>query len=249
MGVPEGAVFEDQVAGGIALYDVSALLPVHKKKKYEERDVGGIVRIYNHHSGALGKSGYEGLLASTKYGIRDKKKKRKNGDEYIQKGWPGQPYTFWYSFEPDYDDENRIVIYRANLDVTRSYHTGKDANGHGVGVAWQGNLTKVEPSAAQIEMAEAHFPWCLDRYGLTGADYKPFSWHAEAGEFGGKTKKSCPGPHVTAFVQDYRSRLTTVLHEPDAPPVTFPEPDPELIAKPTPTPKPGRIMIPVKKAT
>jgi len=216
MTLPEGAIFEDQPAGGVAIYDVTALLPKHKKRRYEERDAGGIVRVYNHHSGALGKSGYAGLLGSTRYGISDKEKMRTirgKKRKYIQKGWPGQPYTFWYSFEPDRDEEGRIVIYRANFDATRSFHTGKDANGHGVGVAWQGNLTKQKPSDAQIEMAEAHYPWFLARYPLS--DDRPFSYHAEAGDFGGKPKPTCPGPHVKQFVRDYRERMKSVGFDED----------------------------------
>jgi hypothetical protein len=209
--VPEGAVFEVEIAGGVALYDVSNLLPKHAKLKYEKRDPAGIVRVYSHHSGALGRSGYAGLLASTKYGIRDTPKK---------KGWPGQPYTYWYAFEPDVDAEGRIVVYRCNLDATRSYHTGKDANGHGVGVAWQGNLTKQKPSDAQVEMAEAHFPWLHARHNLS--QHKPFSFHAEAGEFGGKPKPTCPGPHVTAFVQEYRSKLTTIFFKDETPVIAGP---------------------------
>ncbi len=213
MTLPTGAIFEDELAGGVALYDVTDVLPRNKKRKYKTRETSGIIRVYNHHSGALGKDGFQGAANSARYRVKDRTKKLPNGSTKLIRGWPGMPYTYWYCYEPDRDEDNRIVVYRCNADATRSYHTGKKANDHGVGNCWQGNLTVREPSNAQIEMAEAHFPWLMARHDL--ADDRPFSFHSEAGAFGGKKKPTCPGPHVTKWVSEYRDKL--IVHPEAAP--------------------------------
>lgn len=245
-GVPEGAIFEADLGGGWALYDVSDILPKNPKGGYPTREDGvgkkprylnrkrtksdiKIVRVYNHHSGAKGRDGYAGLLASVKYSIRDKKRERKNGNEYIQKGWPGAPYTFWMCVEPDIDAEGRKVIYRCNKDEVRSYHTGNAANDHGLGLAWQGNLTTIEPSKDQYEGAERLFAYLHANHEL--AKRKPFSFHAEADEFGGKKKPTCPGPHVEAFVKDYRSRLTPVFFDDEETEPVVVKPPPRAVAQ------------------
>jgi hypothetical protein len=247
--IPEGAIFEadlgnDEWGRAWALYDVSDILPVNPKGGYPDRPDGAeIIRVYNHHSGAKGKDGFAGLEASVKYSIRDKNRTKtiksgpNKGDkrEYVEKGWPGGPYTFWNCVKADKDAEGRRVIYRGNKDATRSYHTGKDANDHGVGLAWQGNLTTTKPSKDQLGGASVLFPYLHANHPLS--DHKPFSWHAEAGEFGGKTKKTCPGPHVEEFVRDYRSRLTTVFFNETETVV----PGPPLVAAAPVVPKQRRV--------
>lgn len=195
MALPDGAIFEAQVAGGIALYDVSHLLPAHPTLRYRRRDVDGIERVYTHHSGALGGSGFRGALGSARYVVTQRGRD----------GWPGAAYHFWFAHKADRDDEGRLVIYRLQPDEKRSYHTGGVANDHGLGLCWQGNLSEKLPSADQIEMAEGFYPWLLETYALTVPD--GFSFHAEASRFGGKDKASCPGPHVTAWVKRWREEM------------------------------------------
>jgi hypothetical protein len=217
-----------------ALYDVSEILPVNQKRggyptradgigtkpKYAQRKLTAadveIIRVYNHHSGAKGRDGFAGLKASVGYSTRDKKKTRvvKSGPnkgtrrEYTERGWPGGPYTFWNCVKADMDAEGRKVIYRVNKDELRTYHTGSQANDHGVGLAWQGNLTVIKPSQDQIGGATVLNAYCVVRYKLS--ENKPFSWHSESKEFGGSGKAACPGPHVEAFVGAYRDKLVHV---------------------------------------
>lgn len=195
-GLPDGAVFEAQVAGGIALYDISHILPAHPKRKYRERDVNGIERVYTHHSGALGARGYRGAVGTARYAIRETSKR---------KPWPGAAYHFWFAYHADRDLDGRLVIYRLQPDEARSYHTGEEANDHGLGLCWQGNLREKLPSADQIEMAEGFYPWLFETYSLTVPD--GFSFHSEAGKYGGKSKPTCPGPHVTAWVKRWREEM------------------------------------------
>jgi hypothetical protein len=277
--VPEGAVFEadlgnDEWGNGWALYDVSDILPVNKKRggyptrlegvgtkpKYSKKKALTaadmvIVRVYNHHSGAKGKDGFAGLEASVKYSIRDKKRTKtiKSGPnegeirEYIEKGWPGGPYTFWLCVKADRDTVGRKVIYRVNKDELRTYHTGNQANDHGLGVAWQGNLTTAKPSKDQLGGASVLFPHLHVTHPLS--DHKPFSYHSESKEFGGSGKPTCPGPHVEAFVDDYRSRLTTVFFkDDDAPPIGVVKPvvHPPAVARAPRTP-PRRNRHPLRR--
>lgn len=189
MTLPVGAKYEAEIAGGVALYDVSHLMPRHPKKKVPTREAKGIVRQYHHHSGALGAKGYEGAFNSARYVVE-------------QRGFPGAAYTYWLSYEPDIAAD-RLAIYRLNRDDAHSWHTGGKANAHGVAVCWQGNLSETNPSDAQYEMAEALIPWLIERHGMALPDC--LSWHSEAARFGGRSKKTCPGPHVSAWLESYRS--------------------------------------------
>lgn len=187
--LPRDAKLESSLSNTVALYDVSHLLK--RKVKEEKRDVSKIVRVYHHHSGADGRAGFDGLSASARYVVDSR-------------GFPGPAYTYWLAFEPDTDPAGRMVVYRCNADDIRSWHTGAKANAHGIAIAWQGNLGARKPSAAQREMAEALMAYVTARHGLT----MPLgvSYHAEADKFGGRAKASCPGPHVTAWVHEYRAR-------------------------------------------
>ena len=189
--LPPDAKFEAEIAGGVALYDVADLLPRHPTKRYRRRPVEAIVRQYHHHSGALGRPGYEGAYRSALYIVRPE-----------WRGWPGAPYHYWLSHAPDRDAQRRLAVYRLQPDAVRSYHTGARANTHGIGVCWQGDLSRTEPSPAQVEMAEALVPWLIERHELAVPD--GISWHSEAGRWGGKGKPACPGPHVERWLREYR---------------------------------------------
>lgn len=187
---PIEARLEADLGNGVALYDVSHLLKRNPAKE-ETRDDGSILRVYHHHSGALGPVGYNGLLGSVRFTANIRR-------------WPSPPYTYWLSFEPETDDDGRLVVYRCNQDSVRSYHTGFSANDHGVGIAWQGNLSRRRPSGGQRLMATQLCAWLDRRHRLSKTC--PHSFHSEAHNFGGKRKAACPGPHVTQWVRDYRSR-------------------------------------------
>jgi len=189
--VPRDAVLEAELAGGIVLLDVSHLLPVAHGKRYASRPMSGIVRQYHHHSGAMGRPGFAGALGTARYVV-------------AEHGWAGAAYHYFLSHVADRDYSDRIVVYRLQQDIVRSYHTGGDANTHGIGVCWQGNLTAVEPSSDQIEAAEALIPWLLGRHAGMQMDPCPISWHSESARWGGSGKPTCPGPHVEAWLAAYR---------------------------------------------
>jgi hypothetical protein len=195
--VPEGAVFEAELGPGVALYDVSALLKktteaIKEKQKRKDaeqkRPVSQIVRVYHHNSGAKGRDGFAGLLASARFSVE-------------HRSFPGAAYTYWLPMLPDVDGAGRFAVYRAQPDDVVSWHTGGAANRHGIAVCWQGNLTAELPSVAQYHMANELCRWLDKRHQL---DPKaPHSLHARAGTWGGKAKATCPGPHVDAWVEAY----------------------------------------------
>lgn len=192
MTLPAGAKLETMLAGGVALYDISHLLPTGSRK-YSTRDPDGIVRAYFHHSGADGAQGFDGPYNSTKYVVE-------------KRDFRGAAYHFWFPFEECKDEAGNLVVFRLNKDETRSYHTGLKANTHGLGCCFQGNLSNKLMSANQVELAEAFVPWVLENY-LLELDNTPLSYHAEAARFGGKPKPACPGPHVTKWIVDYRESM------------------------------------------
>ncbi|MEO0326790.1 MAG: peptidoglycan recognition family protein [Myxococcota bacterium] len=195
--VPKGASFEGELALGIALWDVSHLLPT-RGKGYPRRP-GTIDLFATHHSGRLGSPGFAGMHASARYStsvVRDKET-----GKIKKSGWPGFAYTFWLPFHDARDAEGRRVVYRGNPDDRRTYHTGGKANDRGVACVWQGNLTNVAPSKHQVECAEALYPWAGIRYGLTRED---FIGHSESKPFGGTGKKACPGPNVLEWLRLWR---------------------------------------------
>lgn len=198
MTFPSGAVFERELALGIALWDVSHLLPKHPKRSYDERNPELIDRAFIHHSGARGRDGFEGMLASAKYSIRDTAKKR---------GWPGFAYTFWIqdgdAETADRDPEGRLVIYRGNRDDVRSYHTGGDANTYGVAAVLQGNTTARPLSWAHEESLEALLPALPEMYPHITLG-KRLGWHSIAKTLGApKNKAACPGANAEAWLRGY----------------------------------------------
>ena len=180
------------LAPGIALYDVVQQLP-RGRGRYRHRPASAIRRIYVHHSGADNAriNGYEALHVSAVYstGVRN---------------WPGCGYHYWVSRDPDRDALSRLIVYRANYDATRSYHTGLAANGHGVGVALEGDTTRQGMTGRQERCLGALVSWLIARHSLelpTG-----LSGHWEAWRYGGKPKRSCPGRAAQAWVETRRSR-------------------------------------------
>jgi hypothetical protein len=178
---PDGALLE-AVLDGVVIYDVSHCLPQHATKRYIKRNPEDISVVFHHHSGALGRAGYEGLAASARYVVN-------------HNDWPGCSYTFWLPFVPERDSHGNIVIYRGQPDTARSFHTGGDANRVGIAVCWQGNLSTQVPSAEQYQAAEALELYVRERYGPLAV-----STHAESKLWGGSGRASCPGPNVTRWL-------------------------------------------------
>lgn len=190
---------EALLSADVALYDVVAELPLHASKRYAKRDPSAIRRIFIHKSGANGAPGFAGILGSARYFVQS----------YGGTGGPGFAYTYWISQIPDRDAEDRIVVYRGNHDHTRSWHTGGECNGVGVGVACQGAFDgegdeiEIKPSAAQLKALDALIPWLALRHGLdlSHADDEGtwcLSGHWENG------KPVCPGDALRDWVQTRR---------------------------------------------
>lgn len=190
--LPRDAVLEADLGDGVALYDVSALLPYRRQL---HRPAAKIERVYHHHTGALGREGFKGLEGSARYVV-------------MKRGFPGTAYTFWLSYEPDFDADGRLVVYRAQPDDVVSWHTG-GLNRTGVAVGWQGNLSEMPPSFAQLRAAIQLCTYLDGRYSL---DHDvPHSYHSEAARFGGRPKRSCPGSHVERWVRAWRRKSAPVL--------------------------------------
>lgn len=197
MSLPKEAKLEKVLPGGVAIYDVSHLLPEPANPRYDVRPNGiDIIRVFFHHSGAYGNDGFRGALGSVRYVIQ-------------QRNFGAPPYHFWLSYKPDVDENGNIVIYRLGKDEKRCWHTGARANDNGVGVAWQGNLSPGgtgKPSDEQYKMAEALTGWLIGRYNLELPD--GLSFHSEAKKWGArKNKRSCPGPYVEKWVKERRERV------------------------------------------
>lgn len=192
--VPPSAKLEAVISKTVAIWDVSRSLPRHDWKRWARR-TKPIVRVYSHHSGAKGASGYAGAVGTARFAITH----HTSGGT---PGWAGAAYHQWLPFEPDRDPHGRLVVYRLNPDALVCYHTG-GLNTDGFGLCWQGNLRRDKPSDAQYEMADALYPFLQRRLGVdreTG-----FSWHSEGARWpGGRSKETCPGPHVEAYVKAFR---------------------------------------------
>ena len=243
MALPAGAKLETVLPGGIAIYDVSDVLPQPKRPRFNTRPRGiKILRVFFHHSGAYGKDGFEGVRNSVRYVINNR-------------NFGARPYHFWLAYKPDVDEHGNIVIYRLAKDEERCWHTGNTANDNGVGCVWQGNLSPRHdgmPSPEQYRMAEALTDWLLDRYELSLPN--GLSFHAEAKKWGAnKNKANCPGPYVRAWVEERRERIKPIepIEEPE-PIVVEPEPEDEPVqvtfpSEPEPIPAPEPPKPPNRK--
>lgn len=202
MTLPAIAKFESLLGSGMALWDVSHVLP-HGKGAYKVRDVGKIQHLYIHKSGADGPSGYTGCLGMARYCID-------------VRGWPGAPYTYWVPRSPDLDPMHRMVAYRCQPDTVISYHT-KGASDVGVAIALQGNYDgewdliqaqqpriTVEPSLEQQRLFEALVAYVAKRHllNLTGRTERGWvlSGHWEAPQ----PKPVCPGDWARHWIQQRR---------------------------------------------
>lgn len=187
--VPENATLEADL-GGIAVWDVSTLLQTHRTKTYDVRPASAITHLFVHHSGRLGRPGFEGLKNSTRYVVG-------------QRGFPGCAYHLWLPFEDCLDRRGRLVVFRANAPETRSWHTGGELNSFGESIALQGNTSVNGISLGQREALEAILPYRYDAL-VTPRVTPTLSWHSEAHRWGGKSKPTCPGTSAVQWLTNYR---------------------------------------------
>lgn len=174
------------IAPGISLWDVSSQMPERRRPQTR----GAARRLYVHHSGRLGAPGVEGAYNSARYVVEHKR-------------FPGPAYHYWLPYADARDVFGNRVVYQLESERVRAWHTGGAANGHGLGVALQGNTNRRPMSDNQIELLEALLPWLRQRHAATlASDW--LSWHSEAGHYGGREKRACPGRHAVEWLRAYR---------------------------------------------
>ena len=196
--LPKGIEFEAQIADGVRLYDASKYIQKvypRKRHKMANRPIGApIEALFVHHSGSLGKDEVAGFMGAVRFVMQ-------------HRGFPGAPYHFWVSYDPDYDEDGHLIVWRLAEDKYRAWHSGGKANDNGVGLCLQGNLTRTGMSAGQEEALEALLPWAAEHYGWGWENLQGWlGWHAKAAQWGGRNKKACPSPKVVAWLESYLSR-------------------------------------------
>lgn len=170
----------------VAVRDISADLPRSEVASYAARELP-IERLYVHHSGALGHDGVRGAMASARYVVE-------------QRGWPGIAYHYWVPHEPVYDDAGRPLVYQTQPHDVCSYHTGRAANRHGLGIVLQGDLSESGPSAHQRLCLPALLLALRDELPTLDPD-APIAWHSISARWGGSGKPTCPGKPTEAWLR------------------------------------------------
>lgn len=193
---PSEIVFEAQLAPGVRLYDASRYIQkVHPRKRNRKAirpQSGALEAVFVHHSGSLGKDEVAGFMGAVRFVMQ-------------HRGFPGAPYHFWVSYDPDYDEDGHLIVWRLAEDSYRAWHSGDKANDIGLGICLQGNLTRTGMSHGQEEALEALLPW-LAEHCEWGNLQGRLGWHANASKWGGRDKKTCPSPKVVAWLENYLSR-------------------------------------------
>lgn len=111
------------LAPGITLVDIVDHLPTVAGRRYRKRPLGGVDKIVTHHSGALGRSGLEGVENAAAFIVRSR-------PELIR-----LPYTVWIPWEPE---AGKPAVYLCNRLEDWASHSGPKANRSGVAVCLQG---------------------------------------------------------------------------------------------------------------
>ena len=199
--VPSTARFVTNIAyHDVAIWDITLMLANHPGRKYNHREKP-ISQIFVHKSGADGPPGYRGYLACASFCVNHRK-------------WPGVPYHYWISREPDLDRNNNMVIYQGQPESIVSWHTG-GANTWSIGIGVQGNYDgdwdlidgipqiQREPTDKQFLMIGALVEYLAIRHGLKIKNaFHPFplSGHWEAP----RPKAVCPGDALRQWVIEKR---------------------------------------------
>ena len=192
----DASTLEAVMAPGVALHNVADRLPRGRHRRKTRRPPGqAIDAVFLHHSGALGRDGVRGAVDSARYVIKNR-------------GFPCAPYHFWAPRTELRDAKNRLVLLRLVPNETRSWHTGGRANDRGVGIALQGNTSKLPVSWAQVELLEAFYPWISEELGLPWSHIESWlGWHSIARRWGArKSKPACPGVDGERWVRGYLGR-------------------------------------------
>lgn len=198
--LPAAARFDELIAPGLALYDVSHILPKGRHRRATTRPKGvEIDAAFIHHSGALGLPGFEGLRRSVDFMTR-------------HRDFPFSGYHGWGPRDPVRDPEGRLVAFRAAPDPVRAWHSGARANDRGLGWAFQGNTSKLPLSPSQVEILEGLIPWLSEKHGWPMEDIaKWLGWHSIADRWGGRKKSACPGRDAERWLRAYVARATSLV--------------------------------------
>lgn len=182
---PPGATFEAQIAGGLALWDVSDLLPRHAVKRRGRLRVTPEL-VVMHHTGADAPTidGYQAAVMTATYHVR-------------HTDWSRIGYHVHIARKADRDDEGRLVVYRTLPDALRPAAT-KGLNGRSWAIVLEGDLDEQPITEDQEEALEGLIPWYGD-VTIIG--------HREAEAYGGKpARKSCPGRNGMRWLRRWRGR-------------------------------------------
>jgi len=195
MTLPQGAIFEAEIAPNVVLYDISRLLPAHKTKKHRTRTASRIKYIIIHKSGADGRAGLNGAIDCARYVVDSR-------------DFPGMAYTFWLPRSPLLDEKGRFIAFRCQPDTVCSWHTNTRMNTEGVGIGVQGNYDGDggailrNPTPAQWTMLEALYSYLLARHNIDlSADTSALTGHFEHG------KPVCPGDALVAWIREKRGEV------------------------------------------
>ncbi len=184
--IPDGAKYEAEIAGGVCLVDVSALLRQHLKKRYRARKKL-LTTLFVHHSGAdNGKDGIEAIKPMANWHVG-------------HNNWPAIGYQFVITRRPAFVDKS-LVIFRVGGSDTVRAHT-RMCNRFGDGLCLQGHLGKEPLTSFQEECLEAFLPWWMETHGRNPA--KDLGWHSNSLKWGGVPKMACPGKNAVAWLRTY----------------------------------------------
>lgn len=171
----------------VALYDATKAMPKHKRRRSRRyrrktrRPPGATLRaLFAHHSGANGRPGLAGAIASAKYVMG-------------KRGFWLPGYHYWIPRDL-IDAEGRFVILRLVPSELRAWHTGRRANDFGEGLAVQGNTSRAPMTPGQVRSLEVFVPWWGRLRGLSLAELgRWLGWHSIGHRWGGRRKPACPG--------------------------------------------------------
>jgi hypothetical protein len=184
----ERGAFICEPAGGVALYDISYLLPRHHQKRYRERSRAPTA-LFVHHSGAdSALDGLEAFKAMATYHVYTKQ-------------WPGIAYHYGVGRRPEWDDQGRRVVYRLQPEPVRCYHTKGRPNSIGCGLVLQGHLGRHPLTSGQVELLEAVIPWWMAEHGRS--PQRDLGWHSNSWKWGGIPKPACPGRYAVEWLRGY----------------------------------------------
>lgn len=185
----------------IALYDVRHLLRKHKTKKERPRpQLLDRYKVAIHHSGATGRVGLRGVLASLNYVLNKKNRLTRRPSPF-----PAFPYHIWVPYHDVRDMQGRSVVYVTRDFEARAWHTGGKINDERIGLVFQGNSSRRVRSDAAMVLAE------LSTVFTDKIDWNDPCPHSLGKQFGGsKSKDSCPGRGIEAAMVTNAERLLAV---------------------------------------